>query len=212
LGVVVLLCALILLHRWLGVVFCLLFAMWFASGIVMHFVPYPSLTAADRRGGLAPIDLAHVEASPSEALAASRIANSARARLTQRSDGPVYLISNSSTAIALHGEDVSAAEVVSAELARAITSDYAMRRQWDAAKAGTAALQDYDRWTLSAEFDRYRPLYRVALSDPSGTDLYVSKLTGEVVQATSRRQRTWNYAGSVAHWIYLTALRSHSAA
>jgi hypothetical protein len=30
------------LHRWWGVVFCLLFAMWFASGIVMHFVPYPA--------------------------------------------------------------------------------------------------------------------------------------------------------------------------
>ncbi len=33
---------LILLHRWWGVVFCLLFAMWFASGIVMHFVPFPA--------------------------------------------------------------------------------------------------------------------------------------------------------------------------
>jgi hypothetical protein len=29
-------------HRWWGVVFCLLFAMWFASGIVMHFVPFPA--------------------------------------------------------------------------------------------------------------------------------------------------------------------------
>ena len=29
-------------HRWWGVAFCLLFAMWFASGIVMHFVPYPA--------------------------------------------------------------------------------------------------------------------------------------------------------------------------
>jgi hypothetical protein len=33
---------LIWLHRWWGVVFCLLFAMWFASGIVMHFVPFPA--------------------------------------------------------------------------------------------------------------------------------------------------------------------------
>jgi hypothetical protein len=31
-----------LLHRWWGVLFCLLFAMWFASGIVMHFVPFPA--------------------------------------------------------------------------------------------------------------------------------------------------------------------------
>jgi hypothetical protein len=30
------------LHRWWGVGFCLLFAMWFASGIVMHFVPFPA--------------------------------------------------------------------------------------------------------------------------------------------------------------------------
>lgn len=29
------------LHRWWGVAFCLLFAMWFASGTVMHFVPFP---------------------------------------------------------------------------------------------------------------------------------------------------------------------------
>ncbi|MFY9840821.1 MAG: hypothetical protein WAK55_31000 [Xanthobacteraceae bacterium] len=134
--------ALVFLHRWLGVVFCLLFAMWFASGIVMHFVPYPSFTAADRRAGLAPIKLARVKASPSEALAAGGIGNSARVRLIQRSDGPVYLISNSSRTVALHAADLSEAEVISAKLARAIASDYATRRQWDSAAAGVAELQD----------------------------------------------------------------------
>ena len=34
------------LHRWWGVAFCLLFAMWFASGIVMHFVPFPAQRTA----------------------------------------------------------------------------------------------------------------------------------------------------------------------
>jgi hypothetical protein len=34
------------LHRWWGVAFCLLFAMWFASGIVMHFAPFPARSAA----------------------------------------------------------------------------------------------------------------------------------------------------------------------
>jgi hypothetical protein len=33
---------LITIHRWWGVTFCLLFAMWFASGIVIHFVPFPA--------------------------------------------------------------------------------------------------------------------------------------------------------------------------
>src|SRR6202051_1551647 len=78
--------ALMLLHRWLGVAFCLLFAMWFASGIVMHFVPFPALTEAERFAGLAPLDLARVQHNPAEAITASRIADVKRVRLMQRSD------------------------------------------------------------------------------------------------------------------------------
>ena len=47
--------AIVLLHRWLGIAFCLLFAMWFATGIVMHFVPFPSLTESERFAGLVPL-------------------------------------------------------------------------------------------------------------------------------------------------------------
>jgi len=32
------------------------------------------------------------------------------------------------------------------------------------------------------------------------------------VLVTTRHERAWNYAGSIAHWIYPTALRSHPAA
>ena len=73
--------ALILLHRVLGVLFCLFFAMWFASGIVMHFVPFPALTEAERFAGLAPIDLARVMHGPAEAVGASRIADATSVRL-----------------------------------------------------------------------------------------------------------------------------------
>ena len=83
---------LILLHRWLGVAFCLLFAMWFASGIVMHLCR--SRRSRKRRDlpGLAPIDRASVKHSPAEAMGVSGITDAARIRLVQRSDGPVYLI------------------------------------------------------------------------------------------------------------------------
>src|SRR5580700_7480924 len=84
--------SLILLHRWLGVAFCLLFAMWFASGIVMHFVPFPALTEADRLAGLTRVDTTAVARGPAEAVAASGIVGATRVRLLQRSDGPVYLV------------------------------------------------------------------------------------------------------------------------
>jgi hypothetical protein len=44
--------ALAALHRWWGVAFCLLFAMWFASGIVMHFVPFPARSEAPVPSGI----------------------------------------------------------------------------------------------------------------------------------------------------------------
>jgi hypothetical protein len=204
--------ALILLHRWLGVAFCLLFAMWFVSGIVMHFVPFPAFAEADRAVGLAPIDLARVEHGPAEALRSSGIENATRIRLIERSDGPVYLVPGSARTAALHAADLSDAAVHSQKLALAIATDYAARRQWDAAAVEISGPAAYDQWTVPGGFDRYRPLYRVALNDGPGTELYVSAITGEVVLVTTHRVRAWNYAGSIAHWIYPTALRSHAAA
>ena len=36
-----------LTHRWIGIVTCLLFAMWFVSGLVMLYVPFPELKPAE---------------------------------------------------------------------------------------------------------------------------------------------------------------------
>lgn len=35
-------------HRWLGIATCLLLAMWFASGAILLFVPFPSLPATEQ--------------------------------------------------------------------------------------------------------------------------------------------------------------------
>jgi hypothetical protein len=119
------------LHRWWGVAFCLLFAMWFASGAVMHFVPFP-----DRR------------------------------------------------------ESAATPEI---ETAR-----------------GRAERIDYDQWTVSGDYDRDRPLDRIALNDDAGTEVYLSLKTGTVVLTTTRGVRVANYLGSIPHWIYPAPLRRHA--
>src|SRR3984893_3537452 len=109
---------LVLLHRWLGIPLAVLFAMWFASGIVMHFVPYPALTEAERLGGIAPLALLALAHGPREA--ASGIGPGARVRLLQRPDGPVFLVSAASRLVALHARDLGDAAVRSAQGALAI--------------------------------------------------------------------------------------------
>src|SRR5262249_40334413 len=139
--------ALILVHRWLGIPFCLLFAMWFASGIVMHVVPFPELTEAERIAGLAPVDLARVLRGPGEAVAASGTA-ATRRRLLQRSGGAVYVVTGPSGVAAFHAADLSAARVQSQELALALATDHARRRGLDATRATFGEIADYDQWTV----------------------------------------------------------------
>jgi hypothetical protein len=197
-----------LVHRWLGILFCLLFAMWFASGIVMHFVPFPALTEAERIEGLAVVEGLAGLRSPAEA--AGAVKDAARVRLLQRIDRPVYLVSGGSGVKAFGADDLSDAAVRSDELAQAIAVDHGRRRKLNVTQAAFAELTAVDQWTVSGAFNRHRPLYRIALGDAAGTELYVSSSTGEVVGDTTRRERGWNYVGSVAHWIYPTVLRSRA--
>jgi hypothetical protein len=200
------------LHRWLGVALCALFAMWFASGIVMHFVPFPALTEAERMDGLAPIDQSQVLHGPNDAVQASGIRNVARVRLIQRRDGPIYLLSVPPALVALRADNLAGGAVLSdADLALAVAQDHAKRRGLDAQQATVSAVVPIDQWTVSSSLNPDRPLFQVSLNDGAGTEIYVSSATGLVVRDTTRWERTWNYAGSVAHWIYPTVLRGRPA-
>lgn len=201
--------AIVLLHRWLGGAFCLLFAMWFASGIVMHFVPFPSMTEAERFAGLAPVARGASIIPVADAVTASGIADATRVRLIQRSDGLVYIVSGPSRVRAVRASDGADASVEFPDVTLAIARDYARNRGLDAGRIEIAARGDYDQWSVPNGFDRHRPLFRVALGDAVGTEIYVSSRTGEVVLDTTRSERGWNWVGSVLHWIYPTVLRSN---
>ena len=134
--------AIVLLHRWLGIAFCLLFAMWFATGIVMHFVPFPSLTEVERFTGLAPLDRGQVQMAVHEAVAASGIEDATRVRLIQRSDGPAYVVSGPSGVRAVRASDGQDARLASSEVALAIAQDHARRRGLDAGRAAFSARSD----------------------------------------------------------------------
>ena len=109
--------ALILLHRWLGVSFSLLFAMWFSTGIVMHFIPFPGLTEAERIDGLTPIDPSQGPYDPPAAVNASGIKDATRVRLLRRSDGLVYVVTCRSGVSAVRADDLTNAAIKSVPLA-----------------------------------------------------------------------------------------------
>ena len=203
---------LILIHRWLGIVFCLFFAMWFASGIVMHFVPFPALTQSERMAGLALLDITTPIQSPAAAVRASGTQGITRVRLIMRPDGPVYVVHTQAGLHALHAVTLTRADVSGAAAALSIASAHAERRGLHNGAAAYTEQAMHDQWSVPNSLDAHRPLHRITLNDGAGTELYVSSVTGEVVRDTTRHERVWNYAGSVIHWIYPTVLRrDHNA-
>jgi uncharacterized iron-regulated membrane protein len=180
--------ALIWFHRWLGIATCLVFAAWFASGAVLVFKDFPSLSQDDRLAMQQEVDLDTVGIGPASALGAAGPSASA-VRLIQRDTAPAYIVESEGRTLAVDARSGNVLPPLEASSDR-------------------AQLIEYDQWIVHNQFDGYRPVYRTPQRDVAGTVLYASAITGEPVQRTTFSDRAWNWAGAVLHWVYFTPLRS----
>jgi uncharacterized iron-regulated membrane protein len=226
---------LVLLHRWAGVLLCLLFVAWFASALVIVYVKFPELTAAEQRAGAAAIDTGAIRLTPGEALGRlragdfDRIADALQTRRVPVADREARILEVSRMHLAmLYGRPIYRITVPgrqprvvfadTGELLGEVSTALALRAARDfASRAGLHAAPvlaepsrvQADQWSISGSLHAHRPLQRVALADALGTELYVSGATGEVVRDTRRTERMLNYLGAVTHWLYPTVLRRH---
>ena len=191
-----------LFHRWAGVVLSTLFLIWFLSGAVLHFVGFPGESGDAEQLPPTPIALDRVAMAPA---AAAQGLNAEGLRLISIAGRPAYIVSRPDGSLTGVAADTGEAlPVLSAATAQKVAELF----------AGTRALRvtgpiRYDQWIVPEEFDAYRPLYRVLMGDASGTELYVSARTGEVVQRITASQRKWNWCGAIVHWLYFTPLRKN---
>jgi hypothetical protein len=186
-------------HRWTGVALCLLFVTWFASGLVLIFVAFPSLPDAERRASAEPVQLAQLALSPGEALA--RTGRGESLRLVSLLGRPTYVAKSDGKWRAIDGVSGRPIDPITSQAAGAIASRFA-----GAPAAEVRGPYDYDQWIVHQKFDPWRPFFRVEVGS-DGEQLYVSARTGEVVQRTRARERAWNWLGAVPHWLYFTVLR-----
>ncbi len=197
--------ALTVAHRWLGICLGILVLAWCASGMVMMYVPYPSLTRTEALAGLSPLDLTdccHLRESMGVTplmLDGFRVETAAggdpllRGRLAGGEPLTVNLVSGrvlddwTDAALIREGEAFAAAQGWSPPVASKRIDD--------------------DQWTVQASYDAHRPMLRLGNDD--GREWYLSNASGEVVQETAAAERAWNMVGAVTHWLYPTALRRH---
>ena len=193
-----------LLHRWLGITFGLLVLFWFVSGLVMLYVPYPSLTKAERLAYLIPINIKMVKFSMSDIWTKQNSEQPETVKLEMLNNRPVYHLM-----ISKHWQSIWADNRQKVLVDQALMSASIKTFHPDA-QINSLAKTERDQWSLSTKYDGHRPLYLAKLNDALGTHLYLSSKTGEVVIDTIRQERAWNWVGAVIHWIYFTPLRTQA--
>ena len=192
------------IHRWLGVAACLLFVLWFLSGLVMMYVRFPTLDEAERVAHSPPIAWRQVRLGPQAVLEKTKLkAFPTDLILSMWGDEPVYRLVEGRRRLgvsAIDGRTIG--EVEAAKARQIVTAAY------PGAQPRFLRTLERDQWTVAQRFNAARPLHLFALDDQAGTQLYVGEQGGEIVLDTNRIERFWNWLGAVPHWLYFTALRS----
>jgi hypothetical protein len=199
---------LIFIHRWMGVALCLLFFLWFASGIVMMYTDFPAVRPEDRLERSPALDAATIRLSPAEACAkVDGRSRTAPIRLNMFDGRPAYRFGAGRAERLIYadtGEEQRRASP--AQIARAAAA-------WTSqpiAAARVEFVQNADQWTVQGPLRTLRPLLKY--SWPDGEQVYVSGATAEVVQYTTRATRFLAYLGPIPHWLYFTPLRQRQLA
>jgi len=194
---------LILLHRWMGVVFSLLFAMWFLSGVVMMYWTYPEVGDRARLEKSGVIEASAVQVGVREAAALAGLEKVDGVRLTMLDERPVYRFHTGRMQKVVYADEARKSSGLSVDAARRVASE------WTGQAADLAhfdgARTEEDQWTLNKAVRPLRPFLR--FSWPDGQEVYISQVSGEVMQHTTRGDRIGAYFGAIPHWLYFTPLR-----
>ncbi len=213
-----------LTHRWIGIVLGILVLVWFASGIVMMYYPYPELTESqqlallrayeppDNLIGFARAVAAHdrwVRQRPATeqngaAPPAAATADVITARLQLWDDHLVYRLAADSPR---RPRDLGVVDARTGAVLTPLAPETAAR----VARAVVGPLAPLERVELLPQSDHYFmgneqrssfPVYRVRFGDRAGSAVYVSQQSGAIPAVVTRLTRVTTWLGTVPHWLY----------
>jgi len=198
-----------LTHRWIGIALGLLVFVWFGSGIVLMYYPYPELTESQQLSllhGYEPdatligvkraVELYAAQGGGQDSVAGARL---------ERWDGHlVYALTREHRG---RSQDIARIDARNGQVLTPISSETATR----VAQAIVGPVAPVERVELLPRSDHYFmggeqrwafPVYRVRFGDNAGTAVYVSRNSGALPAVVTRATRITTWLGTVPHWLY----------
>ena len=189
-------------HKYTGILVSALFLMWFITGLVLIYHPYPRLSE-------------ELYNSHKEVLTASL---PELYSIQDRVEGKIQSLKlwqfQGQTRI-----DVKTSEkmykLLADTLDRVINIDYKcvekVAKQWtDAPVIKVDTLHKRQQWVLYSKYEKELPIYKFHFDDEYKSQLFVSGKSAEVLQLTTAKDRFWAYLGAIPHKLYFPFLRRNT--
>lgn len=170
---------------------------------------FPEVTAGERLARADSLSAAIIRVSPEDAYSRLHQANPpGSVRLAMLDTRPAYWFRTRRVLSIVYADTGDRVAPVSQALALRVAARWTKQPAQEAHFEGL--LRDPDQWTVSGEYNALRPLFK--FSWPDGEQVYVSPVSGEVAQYTTREARIAAYFGAIPHWLYWTPLRRNGRA
>jgi uncharacterized iron-regulated membrane protein len=191
--------ALIVIHRYVGVVLGVIMTMWCVSGFVMMYQGFPETSQEERLAGLAALAVPDVIAN----LPIEEDAAAGGLRIEMLNGDPVLRLGREAAYNLSSGAPVGALDEAGA---RGVARAFATGNGINGEIARLERIEN-DQWAVSGA--RQRPLYRAEFNDAGNTLVYVNGSSGEVVQDANSGERIIAWFGAIPHWLYPALLRTN---
>jgi hypothetical protein len=177
--------------------------MWFVSGIVMMYVPFPRVQETERLRFQPPISWQ----TCCQFGTRDNDVQIARAQVENHLGAPALRLRAPGQRDSLYDLGNGARVPIEADIARKVVLEAAPN-----IIGRSAAIVDYEQVPLDqftiGRAQRDRPLHRFKFDDPDKTTIYVSGTAGQVVMWTTQMERFWNWLGTIPHFLYFESLRT----
>lgn len=189
-------------HKYIGLFISAFFLMWFVTGVVLIYHPYPSVSEklVNEKKEVLPSslpDLDYIAQRVEGEIKSVRIREfQGQTLMDVKTSKRKYLLTTDTL------QDIKPIDYLCVEK---------VARQWsDAPIKRVDTLRKRSQWVLFTRYEKELPIYKFHFDDKYKTQLFVSGTTAEVQQLITAKQRFWAYVGAIPHKLYIPALRRNT--
>ena len=173
------------LHKITGLSIAVFFLMWFITGIVLIYHPYPKVSEKllyDNKENL-PSSL------PDLSSVRLRMDDKVKSLSLKQFQGQTLFSTDKAPSVTFPIVERVAKHWINAPIERVDT------------------LNEREQWVLFTKYDKELPIYKFYFDDAERHELFISGRTAEVLQMTTAKQRFWAWIGAIPHKLYVPCIR-----